>query len=427
MSGRVVPAHPSPRRSGEQPCPIRIASSSSAPGRPAWAPPTGWPSSATSDWDIYEAADHVGGLASSYRDPHGFIWDHGGHVMFSHYTYFDELVEKMLARRLRPAHARGVGVDARPVRAVPVPEQHPPPAARRVPRLHHGHHRGPAAADRPATNFDQWISAVFGEGIARHFMRAVQLQGVGPPAGDDGHVNGRATVCRTSTCAASCRTSSTTATTSAGARTTSSSSRCSAPGCCTSGSPRPCPSRSSSQQGAASDRHRRRSVVTFADGYATDYDQLVTTMPLTELVKRHRRLPRRGRSTPRATSTTRQGCSSASASPIRARARSAGCTSPASDSPFYRVTYLSNYSPQMTPGPGPLLAARRGVGVAVQAGGPRRPSSTARSRGWCACELLTPEQADRQDREPAAAAGALLVPRADARARSARWPSSSRG
>ena len=29
-------------------------------------------------------------------DPHGFIWDHGGHVMFSHYSYFDELVEKML-------------------------------------------------------------------------------------------------------------------------------------------------------------------------------------------------------------------------------------------------------------------------------------------------------------------------------------------
>ena len=48
-------------------------------------------------WDIYERADHVGGLASSYTDEHGFIWDHGGHVMFSHYTYFDELVEKMLA------------------------------------------------------------------------------------------------------------------------------------------------------------------------------------------------------------------------------------------------------------------------------------------------------------------------------------------
>ena len=49
-----------------------------------------------SEWEIYERADHVGGLASSYRDAHGFIWDHGGHVMFSHYSYFDDLVEKML-------------------------------------------------------------------------------------------------------------------------------------------------------------------------------------------------------------------------------------------------------------------------------------------------------------------------------------------
>lgn len=48
------------------------------------------------NWSIFERADHVGGLASSVVDPHGFIWDHGGHVMFSHYAYFDELVEKML-------------------------------------------------------------------------------------------------------------------------------------------------------------------------------------------------------------------------------------------------------------------------------------------------------------------------------------------
>ncbi len=43
--------------------------------------------------------------SSSYTDEHGFIWDHGGHVMFSHYSYFDDLVEKDAARRLRSAHA----------------------------------------------------------------------------------------------------------------------------------------------------------------------------------------------------------------------------------------------------------------------------------------------------------------------------------
>jgi protoporphyrinogen oxidase len=48
------------------------------------------------DWAIYEADDHVGGLASSYVDEVGFTWDLGGHVMFSHYEYFDRLVERML-------------------------------------------------------------------------------------------------------------------------------------------------------------------------------------------------------------------------------------------------------------------------------------------------------------------------------------------
>ena len=48
------------------------------------------------DWEIYEADDHVGGLASSYVDEAGFTWDLGGHVMFSHYEYFDRLVDRML-------------------------------------------------------------------------------------------------------------------------------------------------------------------------------------------------------------------------------------------------------------------------------------------------------------------------------------------
>jgi protoporphyrinogen oxidase len=47
------------------------------------------------DWRIYEASDHVGGLASSVES-NGFVYDTGGHVLFSHYEYFDRLVEKLL-------------------------------------------------------------------------------------------------------------------------------------------------------------------------------------------------------------------------------------------------------------------------------------------------------------------------------------------
>ncbi len=49
-----------------------------------------------SNWNIYEATDTLGGLARSFTDEQGFTYDIGGHVMFSHYEYFDKLVEVLL-------------------------------------------------------------------------------------------------------------------------------------------------------------------------------------------------------------------------------------------------------------------------------------------------------------------------------------------
>jgi UDP-galactopyranose mutase len=45
---------------------------------------------------LLEASDHVGGLASSEKSANGFTYDIGGHVLFSHYKYFDELFDKLL-------------------------------------------------------------------------------------------------------------------------------------------------------------------------------------------------------------------------------------------------------------------------------------------------------------------------------------------
>ena len=45
---------------------------------------------------LLEASDHVGGLASSEKSANGFIYDIGGHVLFSHYEYFDRLFDKLL-------------------------------------------------------------------------------------------------------------------------------------------------------------------------------------------------------------------------------------------------------------------------------------------------------------------------------------------
>ena len=45
---------------------------------------------------ILEARDKVGGLASSEKSRNGFTYDIGGHVLFSHYEYFDRLFDKVI-------------------------------------------------------------------------------------------------------------------------------------------------------------------------------------------------------------------------------------------------------------------------------------------------------------------------------------------
>jgi protoporphyrinogen oxidase len=123
------------------------------------------------DWTIYERAPHVGGLASSHTDAAGFTYDIGGHVMFSHYEYFDRLVDRLLGEDhttlMRESWIRMRG------RWIPYPLQN---NIRHLPAdvlleclngLIDVAGLDPAATE----SFAEWVDAVFGEGIARHFMR----------------------------------------------------------------------------------------------------------------------------------------------------------------------------------------------------------------------------------------------------------------
>jgi protoporphyrinogen oxidase len=118
---------------------------------------------------LLEKNAYAGGLAASFQDPQGYTWDIGGHVVFSHYEYFDRLLDDLLGqdqlRHQRKAWVRAYGT------WVPYPFQnnirHLPPEAkwRCVKGLLPGHR--PEAL--PA-NFREWILSVFGQGIAEVFL-----------------------------------------------------------------------------------------------------------------------------------------------------------------------------------------------------------------------------------------------------------------
>jgi protoporphyrinogen oxidase len=121
------------------------------------------------DWVILEANDYVGGLATSFTDDAGFTYDIGGHVMFSHYEYYDRLVEKLMGGDYTELEREAwVWMEDR---FIGYPFQN--------------HLRGlekqtvfecilgvieAQRAEQSPSNFKEWVLAVFGSGIADHFM-----------------------------------------------------------------------------------------------------------------------------------------------------------------------------------------------------------------------------------------------------------------
>lgn len=120
---------------------------------------------------ILESGAEVGGLAHSVQDPHGFWWDMGGHVTFSHYHYFTNIIDRAIresgngwsdCRRASYVHLqdRFIGYPLQNnVHCLDEPERG---------RCIEGLARKPCL--KP-TNFDEWILTNFGEALADIFMR----------------------------------------------------------------------------------------------------------------------------------------------------------------------------------------------------------------------------------------------------------------
>src|SRR5580658_6456692 len=129
------------------------------------------------NWALYEKSDYVGGHAASHVDAHGFVWDEGGHVIFSHYPYFDKLVDRMLGSEENHLVRESWIVSENSW--IPYPFQNNLRYLPKSVQLNCLIGAAQAAANgksQESANFREWILANFGEGIAAAFMFPYNLK-----------------------------------------------------------------------------------------------------------------------------------------------------------------------------------------------------------------------------------------------------------
>jgi protoporphyrinogen oxidase len=141
------------------------------------------------DWLLLEAQAQVGGLAASVVDGAGFTWDMGGHVVFSKFGEFDQLLADVVKAEELLEHERSSEIYFQG-KWVPYPFQ-----------LHLRYLPSPialecivglieAAGDRRQANnasLRDWLLATFGDGLVKHFFDAYNTKVWATPTELMGH------------------------------------------------------------------------------------------------------------------------------------------------------------------------------------------------------------------------------------------------
>ena len=134
-------------------------------------------------WLVVDQADKPGGLSCTAETAEGFLVDKGGHVVFSCFQYFDDLLQAALGdyadESVWATHTRQTHVllkDLGNYVKVPYPFQHNIGALSS--KLKDECVEGIVNRDRskPPKNFEDWILYNFGRGIARVFMFPYNLK-----------------------------------------------------------------------------------------------------------------------------------------------------------------------------------------------------------------------------------------------------------
>jgi protoporphyrinogen oxidase len=125
------------------------------------------------NYEVFEKNAYAGGLSSSFVDEKGFTWDIGGHVLFSHYDYFDLVMETAIPAEGWVPHERESWIWIKN-RFIPYPLQY------NIGRLPEKdmieclvgliHCSTDNENNEQHVNFLEWIHHTFGEGLAKHFF-----------------------------------------------------------------------------------------------------------------------------------------------------------------------------------------------------------------------------------------------------------------
>jgi protoporphyrinogen oxidase len=122
------------------------------------------------NWQIYEKNDYIGGLSASFRDEKGFTWDIGGHVIFSNNDRFNQLVDSLLGNEILTfSRESWIWLKDSFIKYPFQNNFHLHPDKGIVLECVSGLLDNLNKKD-PYKNFEEWIYCSFGKGIAKYFM-----------------------------------------------------------------------------------------------------------------------------------------------------------------------------------------------------------------------------------------------------------------
>jgi protoporphyrinogen oxidase len=301
------------------------------------------------DFEIFERAPRIGGLATSFDDAKGFTWDVSGHIIFSGYPYFNAFLEKMLGQDgvRRIERESWIKFEDRYVRYPFQNHLSSLPEEAMIECLIGLIESQTIDKNRAFTNFEEWVLAKFGAGVSKHFMFPYNLKVWSTPLNRMGFYWIAERVSVVDWKKALATTLSPQVTDWGPNATFGYPATRGTVGLWLAVLPHLGDRVRTQKRAVSIDEDTRK--ITFADGTTRKYDRLLSTLPLDALVSRLRHAPEPVRAALKKLLFNRLfsvGIGLARPSPSTKN----WIYFPNPKTPFYRMTYLSNYSPDIVPG-----------------------------------------------------------------------------